>query len=394
MSQNKPVVVVLGTMGGAPFAGMAWQVLHHLEGFRRLGCEVYYLEDNGAWPYDPRHDAISADCTYAVDFIATTLSWCGMADRWAYRAASENNRVYGIGAARLGELLARASILINLTGATALRDDHMTAPVRVFLETDPVAAEIEVALGRESTIQMLAAHTHHFTYGENLGAADCGVPTGPFRYHLTRPPVILDWWPLPPPDSVGTHFTTIGNWKQSGHDIQWKGQTYAWSKHHEFMKFIDLPARTAQRFQLALSAVDQPTLELLRARGWDVTAALPLSLDIHRYRRFIRHSRGEFTVAKDQNIRLRSGWFSDRSACYLAAGRPVVTQDTGFGNILPTGSGLFPFATTDEAVEALDAINADYAAHCRAARRLAGQYFKAETVLGRMLQEIGVAGNE
>jgi hypothetical protein len=396
MSDNKrPILILLGTMGAAPFAGMAWQVLHHLEGFRRAGCDVYYIEDTGTWPYNPRLNAISEDCACAVEFVARTLAWCGMENRWAYRAEPERGRVYGMGEDRLARLLSEADVLVNLTGATPLREEHRAVPIRVYLETDPVAPEIDVAMGRQLMIDLMAAHTHHYTYGENLGAPDCGVPVvGPFRYRPTRPPVILDWW-RPAPDAArpAPQFTTIGNWKQSGKDVEWNGQTYAWSKHHEFLKFLDLPRRTGgQSFELALSSIDEPTIALLREHGWGVTPALPLSLELEPYRAFIRGSRGEFTVAKDQNIRLRSGWFSDRTACYLAAGRPVVTQDTGFGNILPTGAGLFPFRTLDDAAAAIAAINADYEGHCRATRRVAEGYFDAEVLLSRMLREIGVIG--
>jgi hypothetical protein len=185
-------------------------------------------------------------------------------------------------------------------------------------------------------------------------------------------------------------FTTIANWRQSGKDIEWNGDTYLWSKHHEFLKFIDLPRRIPQPIEVALSQVDAEALRFLHAHGWRVLGATNLSRDIAPYREYILASRGEFTVAKDQNVRLRSGWFSDRSACYLASGKPVITQDTGFGNILPTGEGLFAFASMEELLAAFETVNAEYERHAHAAREIAEGYFKAETVLQTMMDEVGL----
>ena len=182
----------------------------------------------------------------------------------------------------------------------------------------------------------------------------------------------------------------MASWEQSGKDIAWRGETYLWSKHHEFLKLIDLPRQTPQPLELALACSDEGALRLLRSSGWRVTDGIVLSRDIHPYRDYILGSHGEFTVAKDQNIRLRSGWFSDRSACYLAASKPVITQDTGFDNILPTGRGLFSFATADNVVAAIEAIESDYEGHCRAAREIAEEWFGAEPVVKSLIERSGL----
>ncbi|HEX7213334.1 MAG TPA: hypothetical protein VF578_03915 [Methylomirabilota bacterium] len=400
-----PTLVVLGMMGRMPVAGVTWQALHYLEGFRRLGFDVHYVEDTGEWSYDPDRNTISDDPSYAVGSIGAVMARHGLADRWAYRAA--DGRVFGLSAAGLERLLERAAALVNLTGATVLRDEHRRVPVRIYLETDPVLPQIEVAMGNAFHVDMLSAHTHHFTYGENIGQPDCGVPVSRVTYRPTRPPVVLDWW-QPAPGAPGPSFTTVASWRQAGKDVHWQGQTYTWSKHHEFLKVIDLPRRTRQPLELALAIrgragddvrgwiprdqEDADAVDLLLRHGWRVVNALPLSHDLEAYRAYITGSRGEFTVAKDQNVRLRSGWFSDRSACYLAAGRPVVTQDTAFGKFVPTGEGLFAFAGIDDIVAALQAIDADYPRHARAARELAERCFKAETVLGKLVEQVGLAG--
>jgi hypothetical protein len=380
-------------MGRSPFAGVAWQVLHYLEGFRRLGCEVYYVEDTGDWPYDPEQNAVTDDCRYTVNYIARLVEWCGLPGRWSYRAAAQDNRVYGLSESELAALLRRADALVNLTGATLLRDEHLRVPVRIYLETDPVLPQVEVAQGRPFTIDLLAAHTHHFTYGENFGAPDCGVPVERFRYYPTRQPVVLDWW-ADGDRALGEpahgRFTTIASWQQDGKDLEWNGETYTWSKHHEFLKFLDLPRLTGRPLELALACGDGEAIALLESNGWRVVDALALSTDIAPYRDYILGSAGEFTVAKDQNIRLRSGWFSDRSACYLAAGRPVITQDTGFGNVLPIGRGLFAFRTMEHVLDALDQINVDYEGHSAAARAIAKEFFAAERVLASLLEDAGL----
>jgi len=382
-------VVVLGTMGQSPFAGITWQVLHYLEGFRRLGWDVTYVEDTGAWPYDPTQNAVSADCSYALAHVQKALARCGLDDAWAYRNAAEDGRVYGPLAQLFDKVFAGADLLVNLTGATVLRDEHLAVPVRLYLETDPVLPQVELAEGREFTVALLSAHTHLATFGENLGSPISGVPVTPgFDYLPTRQPVVLDWWRSA--DPPGARYTTVASWRQTDKDLEWEGELYTWSKHVEFLKVLDLPSRLSVPVDLALACDDADDLALLRSHGWGVIDGFRLSLDADSYRRYIGSSRGEFTVAKDQNVRLCSGWFSDRSACYLAAGRPVVTQDTGFGEVLPTGQGLFAFRDIDDAVAAIEAIESDLDKHSAAAIDVAETYFRAETVVADLLMRMGM----
>jgi hypothetical protein len=403
----RPRMVVLGILGQIPLAGVVWQVLHYLEGFRRLNFDVYYVEDTGNWPYDPEQNTVTDECAYAVNLIGHLMSAYGWSDRWAYRLG---NRTFGLSESQLTRLFGQAGILVNVTGSTVLRPEHLQVPVRVYLETDPVLPQIEIAKGNQFYSDLLNAHTHHFTYGENLGAPDCDVPMGRFTYRRTRQPIVLDWW-KPATHRAGSSvilnpgFTTIANWRQSGKDLEWNGETYTWSKHHQFLKYIDLPRRTAQPLELALAVQekwqeeennwvpqhddDAEAIRVLMSHGWRITNGLRLSTKIFSYRDYILGSRGEFTVAKDQYARLRSGWFSDRSACYLAAGRPVVTQDTACGKFLPIGEGLFAFNTMEEILTSFEAINSDYERHSLAAQAIAEEYFRAETVLARLVREVG-----
>jgi hypothetical protein len=383
-------IAVLGMTSNSPFAGVAWQTLHYLEGLRRLGHDVYYVEDHAYWPYDGALDTICDDSSWAVAYVEALAGRVGLAERWAYVDVTRNGHVHGMGASALADLYTGADVLLNLSGSTVLRDEHLAPPVRIYLETDPVLPQIEVAQGRQFTIDLLSAHTHHFTYGENLGAADCRVPTGRFRYRPTRQPVILDWWMGPDGRAPDAVFTTVANWKQTYKDVELDGERYTWSKDAEFRRFIDLPEKLGRALELALATRDGDTIALLRSHGWRVRDGMALSKSLDDYRGYIAGSDGEFTVAKDQNVRLRSGWFSDRSACYLAAGRPVVTQDTGFGNVLPVGAGLFAFRTMDDILAAFAAIDDDPGAHRAAARGIAEEHFRAETVLAALLAEAGV----
>lgn len=381
-----------------PFAGVAWQVLQYLEGFRRLGHDVFYLEDTQRWPYDPVNETICDDAGPAIAYVRALMGRHQFP--WAYRDVA-SGELHGCPERRLRNMLAAAEVLINLSGVTVLRDEQLEVPARVYLETDPVLPQIEVAKGRPFTIELLEAHTHHLSYGENFGAPDCGVPIERFDYRPTRPPVILDWWCPPsrsrmaakPPSLEDRAFTTIANWRQTSKDIEWHGRTLTWSKDVQFERFLRLARRASVPLELALSADEGRALERLRQAGWRVREAGPMSKDTDAYRDYIRNSAGEFSVAKEQNVALRSGWFSDRTATYLAAGRPAIVQDTGFGCALPTGAGLLAFQTESEALSALETVSEDYPRHCAAALEIARDYLSAEAVLARVIDYVSASAS-
>jgi hypothetical protein len=321
------------------------------------------------------------------------MEWCGLGGRWAYRSVANDNRIYGLTDAEFARAFAQADLLVNICGATMLRDEHLRVPARAYVETDPGLPEIELAKGDPATHELLGLHTHHFTFAENLGAPDCGLPQGPFPLRFTRQPIVLDWFTAGSDRAAasnGSCFTTVSSWEQASNDIEWNGELYTWSKHTEFLKFIDLPRYVAQPLEIALACDDPEVIGLLTSKGWRIRDAISLTKDILPYRDYVVNSRGEFTVAKDQNVRLRSGWFSERSASYLTASKPVITQDTGFGAVIPTGEGLFAYKTMDEIVAAFDSIERDYRRHSKAARAVAEEYFRAEKVLAKLIDDIGL----
>lgn len=378
-SRSGARIVVLGFMFRTPVAGIVWQTLHYLLGLRQLGFDPYYLECHGQTVTDA-----------PTGLAARSLQEFGMGDRWSLWEDPMGRATRGLSASRVRAFCRDADAVINLSAYHALHklDLFDRIPRRVYLETDPAKPQIRLSQGDHAHRALLDAHTHHFTFGQNLGAPDCLVPATDYGYRPTRQPVVLDLWDVPP-DLTARRFTTLGKWRQKSAKVL-NGERYLWSKHSEFLKFLDLPRRSGQEFELALSRVSARDHLLLRSNGWRVVDALAVSNSLQGYRTFIHHSRGEFTVAKDLNVRLRSGWFSDRSACYLASGRPVITQDTGFAGSLPVGEGLFSFRTVEDVLTALEAVNTDYARHSRAARDVAAEYFDARVVLSDLLSEVGL----
>lgn len=391
--QERPIIVVLGLMTKMPVAGIVWLTMQHVVGFKRLGYDVYYVEAHGRTPsMFSEHEGDDAS-EKAAAFIDRIMRRFDLGDRWAFHALHADGRCYGLSEVQLKELYRSASLLINLHGGTEPLPEHYATDRLVYIGTDPVEVEIELYHGVQRAIDFLEPHCAFFTWGENYGNPDCRLPISDrFHFKPTRQPVILDFWQSDGKET-GEFFTTIGNWRQPWREITFLGEVYNWSKHYEFLKFIDLPSHTQQRFELALSSYEEEDKRMLEGKGWRVRHALDISMDEDAYREYVIGSRGEFTVAKDQNVRLRSGWFSDRSATYLAAGRPVITQETGFCNILPTGCGLFGFSTMEEILNAVEAINSDYARQSRAALDIGREYFSHDRVLARLLDDIGAERN-
>jgi hypothetical protein len=386
-------LVLLGMMSRRPVGGQVWMTLHYLIGLRRLGYDVYYVEAHGCTPGEFMRTDRDDGWSKAAGFIDRVMRRFDMGDRWAFHARHASGRFYGLSESRVKELYRSASAIFNLHGGTVPAPEHSASGRLVFLDTDPVDVQIEVHDGVDATLKYLEPHSAFFTFAENYGRPDCKLPVSDrFPFKPTRQPVVLDLWDSRDQDD-GLAFTTIGNWRQHQRVIVYQGEEYHWSKHLEFLKFLDLPRRTRQEFELALSgsSFDAEDRALLENNGWRVRDALGFSYDLDTYRRYITGSRGEFTVAKDQNIRLRTGWFSERSVTYLASSRPVITQETGFSNVLPAGEGLIAFSTTEEIVAAVEAINRDYQRHRRAALGVARECFSHDVVLPRMLSELGIS---
>jgi hypothetical protein len=399
-------IVVVGTLASNPYAGMAWMHMQITAGLCRLGHDAYYFEITSVWPYDPLRNTKVGDSDYALPYLARVSKSFGLENRWAYRRSYGDGAWFGLSRPKAEELLAHSDAVLNVAGASRFGDKSLAVGRLIYFGTDPVYHEIAFANGNEEARAIIEEHDDFVTYGENIGNVDCSVPSFPRLRAKTRQPVLLDLWQSGPPSRQ--EFTTVGNWRQEGREVEFRGEFYYWSKDREFLKFIDLPKRINQPFELAMNLSDAQSIrhgrgevvralgvpsdarQMLESNGWKLADTHALTTDPWPYRDYVRASRGEFTVARDLHVRLRSGWFSERSACYLAAGRPVVTQDTGFGSVLPTGEGLFAFNTMDEILAAFESINSDYVRHSRAARAIAEEYFRAETLLGKLLEDLGL----
>jgi len=373
-------IIVTGLVGQYAFGGVAWDYLQFVEGFRQLGHDAYYLEDTETWPYDPLQNTVTGDCRYNVQYLGDVMKRLGLEGRWAYRNAPDTT-YHGLTESEVKKLCAHADLYVNVSGCGWMRPEYAAIPHRVFLDTDPMFTQVRFPP------EMILAHNHLFTFAENIGRPECRVPTLGLKWHTTRQPIVLDWW-MPSTELPREQFTTVMNW------VSYKGCEHAgetWGqKDVEFLKFVDLPCRTSQKFEIACGkgpGAKRPT-DRLRSQGWAIVEPEEKLPDPWAYRDYLRASRGEWSVAKEGYVKSHSGWFSCRSACYLALGRPCVLQDTGWSQYYPTGRGLWAFATREEALDGIEAVNADYVRHCEAARRIAEQSFDARKVLGAMLERI------
>jgi hypothetical protein len=388
-------IIVLGFMGGMPIAGVIWQHIHYIVGLQRLGHEVTYVEDTLNYPYDPVAFNISDDYSYATQTLQRLAKEHGFEGRWAYCARfKESTEIAGLSLTELRTLYKEADCALNICGSHDMNDDLRTIQNLIYVESDPGVEQIKIDQGESETIDYLKEHHHLFTFGENIGTPAFVVPTHDFQWLPTRQPVVTDLWcagvEAQEPDPVAL-FTTICNWSTSGKkDIVWKDSNYLWSKSLEFLRFIEAPKLSGEPFEMATDIKKEEELELFRKNDWKLVLPHDLSVDWNGYRDYIRNSKGEFTCAKDQYIRLNTGWFSDRTACYLAAGRPVITQETGFTAHYGGKEGLLTFSTMEELMDAVAAIRADYKKHSRAALEIAREVFEAEKVLASLLERAGV----
>jgi hypothetical protein len=380
-------VVLAGYLVRYPLGGYAWQALHFLAGFRALGCEVLFYEDSAyyAYAYVPGAAAMQAeDYSYGVTYAAAFFGAHGFGDAWTFWDAGRDHH-FGADAARTRATLHDADLVVNLGGVNRLARARCPRAVFVYVDLDPAYTQLRLHAGDLLLRAMLEAHDVHFTFGENIGTPGCRIPVGGIAWRPIRQPVPAELW-TPLPDGERGAYTTIGKWDSAGRDLTFGGDVFTWRKRTEWFRFLDLPRRTGAHFRAAMDVASSPDdLRRLEEAGWEIVDPLPISSDPETYRSFIRGSKGEFTVAKDVNIRLASGWFSDRSACYLAAGRPVVNQDTGFDRVLPTGTGLFSVRGLEDAIAAFAAIDADYARHATRARAIACADFAPARVLAPVL---------
>jgi hypothetical protein len=349
--------------------GHVWFVLQYLLGFRRLGLGVTFVD---------RVDSAADDVSSVMKLLARYDEHIEVAV-----LGPDGDSLCGLDRAQLGDRLRRSCLLLNVMGY--LVDDDLVgeATRKVFLDIDPGYPQI----WREHGLaDVLAGHDTYVTVGLNVGDETCTLPTCGLDWITTVQPVVLDFWPR---STGGDAWTTVATWRGPYGVVEHAGRSYG-SKVHEFRKVSELPRHVQAQLQIALDIdpAERDDLARLRNGGWQLLDPGREAGDESRYRRFVQHSRAEFSVAKPLYVESRSGWFSDRSACYLASGKPTVVQDTGVGDRLPTGDGLLTFTTPEQAAEAIETVERDYEHHAEAARVIAEEHFDSDRVLGRLLEQV------
>jgi hypothetical protein len=369
------VVIAASLLQSVGRGGHCWFLGQWLLGLRRLGWNVFFLDYEDETRTATEHERLH---------LADVLRIFDMQDSYAVLTPTGSSA--GSSRADALDVVRRSRGLVNVMGY--VRDPAVleAAPVRIFLDIDPGYGQMWRELG---LADVLAGHDTFVTVAGNMGNPSCTVPDAGASWTTVRPPVVLARWPAA---SGGEAFTTVATWRGPWGPVEYDGRTYG-SRVHEFRKFATLPARAGAACELALDIHgDEATdLALLRRGGWTLVDPQAVAAHPDAYRQYIQRSRAEICVAKNMYVDTRCGWISDRSVCYLASGKPVLAQDTGFQGSVPTGTGLIPFRTLDDAVAGMQDIEARYDVHSAAARELASEYFDSDVVLPALLEETGVA---
>jgi hypothetical protein len=379
---SKLRIIVTGLIAQYPLGGVTWDYFQYVLGLAHLGHDVYYLEDTGQWPYNPLEGGLGKDCAFNVDYLARIMSRFALDGHWAYRFPWQS-QWFGLSDAKRREVIQTADLLINISGTLERPDEYRQVRRLAYIDSDPVFTQVKLARGQADFQRLVDLHDVHFSFGECLSPA---IPVTGHHWRPTRQPVVLsEWHPATPYRDV---FTTVMNWT-SYKPVVYGNQSYG-QKDMEFIRFGDLPSLIAPTvIEVAVNAgkTRKTPRQLLAYKGWHVVDPADICPDFDSYRQYVESSKAEWSVAKNGYVLGQPGWFSCRSACYLAAGRPVVVQDTGFSNVFPVGEGLLPFTTVPEAVAAIKDVETHYASHAQAARDIAEAYFAADKVLTRLIDE-------
>ena len=381
-------IVVGGYIVSFPLGGMTWHHLNYLLGLHELGHEVFFLEDGGRWilPYNPRKQCVEADSSFGRAYLEKTFRDFDLPIRWCYHLEQEG-QYFGSTEQELNDALRDADLMICVSGVTPMRLNRPRPKRTLVIDTDPVFTQLRMS-ENEELLNYYKQFDHVATFGRLIGTSDCPLPTHGFDWIPTNQPIALSHWPVARAPRTSDKFTTIGKWEHGGRAVSFAGQPYLSSKAVQWMKMLDLPRRVPWRMTIGMQAMPADVQVEFESHGWHFTDAESASADCRTFGDFVRNSAGEFAVAKEIYTGLKSGWFSDRSACYLASGRPVVTQSTGFEKWLPVGEGLASFSMIDEAAEALRQVHEKYELHAAGARRLAEKYFDSRIVLRELLNRV------
>jgi hypothetical protein len=376
-------VVVAGWVTGLPTASFFWHAVSFAVGFRDAGHDVWFLEDSGdyPWSYDPETQELDESAAYGVRFLASEMDAIGMGDRWVYRHGP-TDRHDGMSVEQTREVLAEADVFVNVSLTTPMRPEYLAVPERLAVDTDPVFTQVRIAQGDWLLGGVADSHTRLFTFGRGP------LPGQRHEWVPTRQPVVTRCWPVEPHPGPDAPFTTIMTWKAYP-PVEWDGVVYG-AKDRSMQPLLDLPSRTSCRLEVALGGGDDhwKAQRVLGDNGWELSDPMEANASSAQFHRFLARSAGELGIAKQGYVAARSGWFSERTCCYLASGRPAVVADTGWDDWLPEGEGLFGYRSADDAAAALDEIRADPDRHAQAARKIAVEHFEAADVCTALLESL------
>jgi hypothetical protein len=390
---QKRTIIVSGLAATYPLGGVAWDYIQYLHGFYRLGHDVYYLEDTGGWAYDPFNVTFVDDLTYHTKYLGDFLARLdpGLAKRFC--VIGPDDRHWGMSAEELDAVVKRADVFFNISTTCQLREAYAKIPVKVLIDSDPLYTQSsfpDYLAGTASdeekkNIENMRRHDVFFSFGENVNEDFCTVPKGIFDWIPTRQPIVLGSWADAPAKPARDVFTTVLSWQPTQKGPLVGGVQYG-GKNMEFEKMLDLPQKTPATLELALGG-GKPPRELLEEKGWKLRDGFSMSQTPWVYRDYIWDSLAEFSTAKNAYVATRSGWFSCRTACYLASGRPAVVQDTGYSRFMDVGEGVLAFDDEAGALAGIEAVRADWPRHSKAAKAFAARYFDSDTVLARLLAD-------
>jgi hypothetical protein len=379
-------IIVGSYMVRYPLGGMMSWVLQYLVGFQRFGHEVYFVEKSGYADscYDPVRDVMSDDCRYGADVVNELLRRHDLGDRWCYVDAA--GTYHGLTRQRIEEIFRSADLFFDMGTHGDWLDEASHTRLRVLVDGEPAFTQMKME-NRMADGEDLPEYDHYYTTGQNIGTGQSTAPTAGKQWRTLFHPVSVDLFP-PMRAENSSPFTTVMNW-QSYEPVRYDGEVYG-HKDIEFQRFLHLPQATIVPLEVAVSGKSIPREKLSRL-GWSIRDAHEVSISFDSFVDYIYGSRGEFSVCKNGYVTTRSGWFSDRSAAYMAAGRPVVLQETGFSEHLPCGEGLFAVEDVIVAAEALEEVRGQYRFHSNRAREIAYEYLDTSKVVGKFLDEIGIA---
>lgn len=389
-------IIVSGLAGLEPVGGMAWHYLQYVLGLSRLGHEVIYHEDTWTWPFNPIENQREEHGEYSARFVSAFFEKYAPAlqEHWHYFHL--HSKSYGMSASEFGQFARTADVFLNVSGANFIPEELAPNCIKVFIDTDPgynqVVLSEKFAWSEyvERWRRCVSEHDMHLTFGENINGTDCLVPKLNLNWLPTRMPIVIDEWRRASNSEqpASDPWTTIMTWNVFKGPVVYRGVDYG-DKGAEFSKILELPVRTGLNMKLAVGGGKAPR-ELLKKNRWQIVSGPQVTRTADTYQSFVKSSRGEISIAKQIYVAMKTGWFSDRSACYLASGRPVVLQDTGFSKHLPVGEGLFAFNTPEGAINALQVVEKDYGKHSRVALDIAHEYFDSDRVLSKLMEEICV----